>query len=103
MKRILEQEQAIRSVLSADRKTTHLIPTWQDIDVLQSIDAALNPLASLTDLLPGEMYVTISAVLPLLHLMEHDILKNSDSDSTLTSDIKKKIIDDINSRIQYLS
>ncbi len=98
VKRILQQEQAIRSVLSADRKTTHLIPTWQDIDVLQSIDAALNPLASLTDLLSGETYVTISAVLPLLHLIEHDLLKSSISDSKLTGDIKKKIIDDISNR-----
>ncbi len=86
VKRILQQEQAIRSVLSADRKTTHLIPTWQDIDVLQSIDAALNPLASLTDLLSGETYVTISAVLPLLHLIEHDLLKSSISDSKLTGE-----------------
>ena len=31
--RILEQENAIRQVLGADRKTTHLIPTWQDTDV----------------------------------------------------------------------
>ncbi len=70
----------------------------QDIDVLQPIDAALNPLASLTDLLSGETYVTISAVLPLLHLIEHDILKSSISDSNLTGDIKKKIIDDISNR-----
>ncbi len=98
VKRILQQEQAIGSVLSADRKTTHLIPTWQDIDVLQSIDADLNPLASLTDLLSGETYVTISAVLPLLHLIEHDILKSSISNSKLTGDIKKKIIDDISNR-----
>ena len=28
--RILEQEESIRIVLSADRKTSHLVPTWQD-------------------------------------------------------------------------
>ena len=57
MKRILEQEEALHSVLSADRKTIHLIPTWQDTDVLQSINAALDPLATLTDLLSREAYV----------------------------------------------
>lgn len=98
MKRILEQEQAIRSVLSADRRTTHLIPTWQDVEVLQSIAAGLDPLASLTDLLSGEKYVTISAVLPLLHLIKNDLLKKKDSDSTLTSDIKEKVILDISKR-----
>lgn len=55
--RILQQEEAIRVVLSADRNTTHLVPTWQDIDVLQSIDQALTPLSSLTDMLSGEEYV----------------------------------------------
>ena len=64
MKRILEQEEALRSVLSADRKTIHLIPIWQDMDVLQSINAALDPLAMLTDVLSRETNVTISAVLP---------------------------------------
>ncbi len=42
--RVLEQEEAIRTVLSADRKTTHLVPNWQDIDVLVSINQALSPL-----------------------------------------------------------
>ncbi len=98
MKRILEQEQAIRSVLSADRKTTHLIPTWQDVEVLQSITAALDPLASLTGLLSGEKYATISAVLPLLYLIKNDLLKQKDSDSTLTSDIKERVILDISKR-----
>ena len=31
---ILEQEEALRSILSADREKIHLIPTWQDTDFL---------------------------------------------------------------------
>ncbi|KAK7877113.1 hypothetical protein WMY93_032193 [Mugilogobius chulae] len=34
--RILEQEKAIGQILGADKKTRHLVPTWQDIDVLES-------------------------------------------------------------------
>ena len=41
--RILEQENAIRTVLSADTKASHLIPTWQDIQVLTAIHQALSP------------------------------------------------------------
>ena len=41
--RILEQENAIRTVLSADRKASHLIPTWQDIQVLTAIHQAFSP------------------------------------------------------------
>lgn len=32
--RILEQKEAIRIVLGQDRKAAHLVPTWQDLDVL---------------------------------------------------------------------
>ena len=63
--RILEQEEAIRVVLSTDRKTTHLVSIWQDVDVLQSIHQALSLLSSLTDILSGEEYVTVSAVIPI--------------------------------------
>ena len=92
--RILEQEEAIRVVLSADRKTTHLVPTWQDVDVLQSIHQALSPLSSLTDMLSGEeyMYVTVSAVLPMLKLIDDSLLKEEDSDTRLTKDIIKQRI-----------
>ena len=48
--RILQQEEAIRVVLSIDRKVSHLVPTWQDIDVLTSIDHALSRISSLTDM-----------------------------------------------------
>ena len=74
MKRLLEQEEAVRVALSTDRKTTHLLLTWQDIDVLQSIHATLNPLRTLTDLLSGEKYVTVSAVLALVDLGEQTII-----------------------------
>ena len=39
--RILEQKEAIRLVLSADRSTSNIVPTWQDLDVLQGDFAPL--------------------------------------------------------------
>ena len=42
--RVLEQQKAIIDVLSADKNNRHLIPTWQDIEVLESMNAALTPL-----------------------------------------------------------
>ena len=35
--RILEQEEAIHLVLRTDRKTAHVVPTWQDMEVFQCI------------------------------------------------------------------
>ncbi|XP_049909754.1 E3 SUMO-protein ligase ZBED1-like [Epinephelus moara] len=36
MERVLEQRRALSDVLSADRKTRHLVPSWQDLDVIES-------------------------------------------------------------------
>ena len=97
--RILEQKEAIRLVLSADRDTSNIVPTWQDLDVLQSIDKAISPLSCLTDILSGEQYVTVSAVLPMLHILETDLLKVQEEDTQLTKDIKHRIVADI--RLRY--
>ena len=35
--RIVEQQDTIRVVLSQDRKVSHLVPSWQDFDVLKSV------------------------------------------------------------------
>ena len=43
IERILEQQEAIRVVLAQDRKTSHLVLSWQDFDVLQSVMAAVKP------------------------------------------------------------
>ena len=62
MERIYEQQEAVRIVLAGDRKVSHLILTWQDVDVIDSVLAVLRPLQQLTDLLSGEKYVTVSVV-----------------------------------------
>ena len=96
--RILEQENAIRTVLSADRKASHLLPTWQDIQVLTAMHQALSPLSSLTNMLSGEEYVTVSAILPMLKLIETKLLKDEAGDAQLTKDIRSHIQQDLNSR-----
>ncbi len=83
--RLLEQEQAVRRVISEDRKTAHLIPTWQDIEVLESVQAALGPLADFTDMLSGEEHVTVSTIKPVLHLLKTKVVVESDGDTTAYS------------------
>ena len=73
-------------------------PTWQDIDVLQAIHTVLSPLSSLTDIQSAESYVTVSAVIPLLQLIENKFLIEESSDTQLTCDIKKRIKEDLNGR-----
>ena len=89
--RVLEQEKAVRQVLSNDRKTSHLIATWEDLEVLESINKALAPIADLTEIISGEDYVTISTVKPLLHHISTKALAEESDDTELTSDIKERI------------
>ena len=90
--RVLEQEKALHQVLSMDRKTAHLVPTWQDLEVLESINKALVPLADFTDIFSGEKYVTFSALIPLLKHIIDDVLCEDNEDTTLTADVKQKVI-----------
>ena len=85
---ILEQENVIRTVLTADRKA---LTTWQDIHVPTAIHQALSPLSDLTDIFSGEEYVTMSAILPLLRLIEKKLIKDEASDTQLTKDIKQDL------------
>ncbi|XP_055051262.1 E3 SUMO-protein ligase ZBED1-like [Misgurnus anguillicaudatus] len=90
--RVLEQQKAITEVLSSDKNNRHLIPTWQDIDVLESMHAALTPLLEFTDSLSGESYVTVSYVKPVLNLFRSSLLKVNDGDTQLTKELKTKIM-----------
>ncbi|KAL0158827.1 hypothetical protein M9458_046903 [Cirrhinus mrigala] len=96
--RVLEQEKAIAKVLSADKKTRHLAPSWQDIEVLESVCKALNPLANFTDALSGEKYVSVSYLKPVLHLFNEEVLKHVADDSELTKTIKASVISYLNEK-----
>ena len=94
---IMEQQEPIRIILANDRRTAHLVPTWQDMDVLESVVAVLSPLHEFTDLLAGEK-VTVSAILPLLRHIQDSILANTPGESNLTKEIKTRIKSDLQSR-----
>ena len=44
----IEQEDAICQVLSKDKNTCHLVPTWQDKEVLSAVNKALSALKNFT-------------------------------------------------------
>ncbi|XP_060792651.1 E3 SUMO-protein ligase ZBED1-like [Neoarius graeffei] len=92
VQRILEQLPAISHVLSPDRKARHLIPMWQDIEVLEAINNTLTPLANFTDAPSGEQYVSISSVKPVLHLFETSVLAVKDDDTEFTRSLKSNIL-----------
>lgn len=87
-----QKPSAITEVLSSGKKNRHLIPMWQNIDILESIHAALTPLLEFTDSLSGESYVTVSYVKPVLHLFRSSLLKVNEGDTQLTKELKTKIM-----------
>ncbi|XP_062312234.1 E3 SUMO-protein ligase ZBED1-like [Osmerus eperlanus] len=98
IQRVLEQEKALSQVLKVNRKTRHLVPTWQDRDVLESISKTLGPLLEFTDALSGEEYVSVSYIKPVLHLFNNTVLAASDDDTELTTDMKKVILGYLNKK-----
>lgn len=70
----MEQQDAIRVVLRQDRKVSHLIPSWQNFDVLQSVLEAVKGFKDLTDLLSAEKRVTCSAIKPLIEVTNDKIV-----------------------------
>ncbi|KAF0039325.1 hypothetical protein F2P81_007560 [Scophthalmus maximus] len=90
--RVLEQAKAISQILSVDCYARSLIPTWQDIDVLESIHKALHPLLEFKDALSGEEYVSISYLKPVLHLLATSVLAEDAEDTDLTRSLKTKVL-----------
>ena len=92
IQRVIEQEKDISQVLRAERKTRHLVPSWQEMDVLESVSKTLGPLIEFTDALSGEEYVSVSYLKHLLHLLNNTVLTPAEDDTDLTKDMKKSIL-----------
>lgn len=92
IERFLKQEKAIVRVLGSDKKSRHLVPTWQDLDVLKSINKAVKPLQDFTDALSGESYVSVSYIKPVLHLFKTSLLQPKEENTELTKTIKRSIM-----------
>ena len=95
MKRILEQQEAIRVGLATERKTCDIS---QDFDVMDLLLAALGPLGELTDALSAEKTYYNSAVCPLLTHLSQEIMKEEDTDSSHTAQKKRAVRVDLESR-----
>lgn len=91
VERVWEQLPAIRCVLVEGRKHGHLNLTWQNVSVLESINAAMKPLAGFTDILSGEKYNTVSSVKPVLELFKGNLLFPGPDDTALTVSIKQNM------------
>ena len=92
IERFLEQEKALVRVLGSDKKSRHLVPTWQDLDALESIHKSGKSLQEFTDALSTESYVSVSYITPVLHLFQTSLLQPEEEDTELTKTIKGNIV-----------
>lgn len=98
MERVLEQQQAICAVLSNDRKNWSKMPSDAEFTNIETTVAILGPLSIFTDALPGEKWVNISAVRPLLNHILDTLLNLSDDDIPLAKEMKLAISTDLRQR-----
>lgn len=98
VERVTEQKKAIPQGLCTNEKTRHLVPTWQDMDVLESINKALSPLKKFTDALSRELYPSVWDLKPALHLFNNQILKHQDGDTELSTTIKEELLKYLNQK-----
>ena len=93
--RVLRNKKAIRRILGNDKKTSH---RWQDLEILECLNATLAPLNEFTDILSGSKYVTISAVKPILHRLSVVELACKEDDLPLTCELKEEILQRLRAR-----
>ncbi|XP_054593064.2 E3 SUMO-protein ligase ZBED1-like [Nothobranchius furzeri] len=98
VERVIEQEKALSQVLRADKTTRHLVPSWQDMEVLESVNKALTPLKEFTDALSRELRPSVSSLKLVLHLFNNQILQHQDGDTELTTSIKEGILKYLNEK-----
>ena len=91
LERFLEQENSIRRTLVNDRKASHLLPGWQQTDIVKSIHQALKLLSEFTNVLSGEKYATVSCIPPLLSILK-DICDEAKDDANATA-LTREILD----------
>ena len=82
------------------RKASRLLLSWQDLDVLKAINDALSPLSEFTNVMSGEKYVTISAILPVMNLLKTAVLDEKTDGNPMTNELRSSIMDDLTTRNQ---
>ena len=94
VQRLNENMAYVKTILQDDRKCSHLVPSWQDVDCFAAIQTALSPVADLTDIMCGDKYVTISSMKSLLNILKSD-LEEDPKEPELVNDIRQTILDTV--------
>ena len=59
-----------------------------------------SPLSEFTNVMSGEKYVTISAILPVMNLLKTAVLEEKTNDNPMKNELRSSIMDDLITRNQ---
>ena len=74
------------------------MPKDADISVMEQLCQLLEPLSKFTDALASETRVTLSAIKPVLDHITCDVLVDTDTEPSLTKEMKRVMREDLNNR-----
>ena len=94
---IIRVQDSLTKVLSEQQRDTIQPSDWL---LLKDMHELLEPFAKITTLASGESYVTISSVIPCIHLMKRTLKKHIDKKSPL-SRVAKDMLDDLEKRFNH--
>ena len=97
--RFTEQQQAICAVLLDNREDRQLMPTYQEISVVEEMIMILKSFRDATEIMSGETYPSLGIVMPLLKKIL-SILIPKEGDNSLVREVKNTVRSDLERRYQ---
>ena len=94
---VIEQQQAISAVLVEDRKHWHIMPSDEELNVLETVVEVLKHVYYLTNALSGETDVTASGLRCILMHVKSK-LSPCNSDNHVASSMKQAMINNLEDR-----
>jgi len=100
LKRFLEQQQAICTMLLEDGDNRSLMPSTDEVTTLEELVKILEHFYQATEIFSGELYPTIGVVFLMLNHLSTVLLVTDSNDKDVTKKIKEKIKQDLITRYQ---
>ena len=97
VERIIEQQASICAAL-ADQKRLDLLPKDAEFQILEELVTVLKPFKEVTHQVSAQVYVTISAIWPILHHLRVQALRVVSSDSLAIQAMKKEMKQNLDGR-----
>ena len=97
---VINNDEAVSSVLRIDTKYCALLLSPQEINTLTDVKAVLMPWKKLTVMMSADKYPTLSLVAPSINHLLTKLLQDNPLDTELVQNMKKAMANDLKTRYQ---